>query len=195
MTHYRVASIEMILARIDIRSDRPFIVVLDGPGGSGKSTLAHELAEGFDGTTAIIHGDDFYADLDADYRASLEAEGGYREYFDWKRLRDQVLLPAHAGEAITYQRYDWVNEKMGDWVSAPVTNLLIVEGVYSSRPELRDLADLVVWVTTSEQERLRRQFARGENAEIWINRWKAAEYHFRDHVRVAQSGDIEIIGE
>lgn len=195
MTHFNSSLITDILGRVVPLSNRPFIVVLDGPGGSGKSTLARELAASFAGAAAIVHGDDFYADLDADYRASLSAEEGYREYFDWKRLRDQVFLPAHAGESITYQCYDWVNEAMGDWISVAEVDLLIVEGVYSSRPELRDLVDLVVWVETSERERLRRQFARGENDDAWINRWKAAEYYFRDHIRIEQPGDIEVVGE
>lgn len=193
--HFDAATISMVLSRVKAQQDRPFLMVLDGPGGSGKSTLAHDLAKSFKGSVAVVQGDDFYADLDYDYRASLDAEAGYREYFDWQRLRNQVFAPARVGATIKYQRYDWDNEGMGDWVTLPDVDLLIVEGVYSSRPELRDLADLVVWVTTSEEERVRRQIERGENEDIWIRRWMAAENFYLDHVHRADPTDLEVLGE
>ena len=87
---------------------------LMGVNGSGKSTLARELAETYDGPAAVVEGDDFYADLDEGYRAGLDAKGGYREYFDWQRLRDQVFVPARQGRPVSYQRYDWANARMGD---------------------------------------------------------------------------------
>src|SRR5262245_1694249 len=104
---FDAAVVEGILARVYRRDHRPFVMALDGPGGSGKSTLARELAAAFTGRAAIVEGDDFYADLDDDYRASLSAPDGYREYFDWARLREQVFVPANAGETVIYQRYDW----------------------------------------------------------------------------------------
>jgi uridine kinase len=193
--HVDAATVSAVLSRVSVREGRPFVAVLDGPGGSGKSTLARDLAANFAGSVAIVQGDDFYADLDDDYRASLDPEAGYREYFDWQRLRRQVLAPAREGTAVTYQRYDWEHERMGDWVTVQGVDLLIVEGVYTSRPELRDLADLVVWVTTSEAERVRRQVARAENADIWIQRWMAAENHYLEHVRRAGPSDLEVLGE
>ena len=155
-THFDRVVIGDILARVHPVTGRAFVVALDGPGGSGKSTLARELAGAYDGPAAVVEGDDFYADLDDDYRARLDAKDGYREYFDWHRLRDQVFIPARQGRPLNYQRYDWNNAGMGDWLTVPGVELLLVEGVYSSRPELREYADLVLWVITSEKERVRR---------------------------------------
>lgn len=194
-TRFSDITIKEVLARVERFNHRPFVMVLDGPGGSGRSTLARELAEGFRGSVAIVQGDDFYADLDDDYRMNLDAEGGYRDYFDWNRLREQVLVPARGGRSIEFQRYDWVNARMGDWFTVDSVNLLIIEGVYSSRPELRDLADLVLWVKTSTSERLRRQVERGENDSAWIQRWMAAENYYIDNVHAAAPDDIEIVGE
>lgn len=101
------------LARVHAVAGRAFVVALDGPGGSGKSTLAREVVAAYDGPAAVVEGDDFYADLDDDYRAGLDARGGYREYFDWQRLRDQVFLPARQGRPVSYQRYDWGHARMG----------------------------------------------------------------------------------
>ena len=163
------------LARVHAVTGRAFVVALDGPGGSGKSTLAREVVAAYDGPAAVVEGDDFYADLDDDYRAGLDARGGYREYFDWQRLRDQVFLPARQGRPVSYQRYDWGHARMGDWLTVPGVELLLVEGVYSSRPELSEYADLVLWVATSEEERIRRQLERCQNGGIWISRFSSSE--------------------
>lgn len=194
-THFDRAVIDDILARLHPVAGRPFVVAIDGPGGSGKSTLARELAAAYDGLAAVVEGDYFYADLDDDYRAGLDAKDGYREYFDWQRLRDQVFVPARQGRPIKYQRYDWGNTRMGDWLTVPGVELLLVEGVYSSRPELREYADLVLWVTTSEEERVRRQFERRQNQGVWIKRWMAAEDYYLDNIHQPGSAEVVVLGE
>lgn len=194
-THFDRAVIDDILARIHPVAGRAFVVALDGPGGSGKSTLARELAAAYDGPAEIVEGDDFYADLDDDYRAGLDAKDGYREYFDWQRLRDQVFVPACQGRSIKYQRYDWDNARMGDWVTVPSVELLLVEGVYSSRPELREYADLSLWVTTSEEERVRRQLERGQDQDVWIKRWMAAETYYLNNIHQSGSAEVVVLGE
>ena len=193
--YFDPAVIRDILARVKVHVGRPFVMTIDGPGGSGKSTLAREIAEAHSGDAVIVEGDDFYADLDDDYRAGLDAQQGYEEYFDWKRLRDQVLAPANQGRPIRYQRYDWPHERMGDWVDLGPTDLLIVEGVYSARPQHREFADLVVWVTTSEEERLRRQVDRGENDNIWIVRWMAAENYYLSDVHRDDPSVLTVHGQ
>ena len=194
-THFDRAAIDDILARLHPVAGRAFVVALDGPGGSGKSTLARELAAAYDGPAAVVEGDDFYADLDDDYRAGLDAKDGYREYFDWQRLRDQVFVPARQGRPVKYQRYDWDNARMGDWVTVPGVELLLIDGVYSSRPELRGYADLVLWVTTSEEERVRRQFERAQNQGVWIKRWMAAESYYLDNIHQPGSAEVVVLGE
>lgn len=194
-TYFDSAVLNDILARIEKREGRAFVLTLDGPGGSGKSTLAGEIAAAFAGSAVIVEGDDFYADLDCHYREGLDAEQGYEEYFDWQRLRDQVLAPASQGRPVRYQRYDWDNARMGEWVHVDPCDLLIVEGVYSARPQHREFADLVVWVTTSEEERLRRQHERGENDDIWIERWMAAENYYLTRVHKDDPTALTIQGQ
>jgi uridine kinase len=194
-THFDRAIIGDILARVHPVTGLPFVVAIDGPGGSGKSTLAGEIVAAYNGPAAVVEGDDFYADLDDGYRADLDAEGGYREYFDWQRLRDQVLVPARQGRPVNYQRYDWNHARLGDWSTVPRVELLLVEGVYSSRPELRQYADLVLWVTTPVEERVRRQLERGQNQGIWIKRWMAAENYYLDNIHQPSSAEVVVLGE
>lgn len=177
---------------------RPFIVAVDGLGGSGKTTLARSLKTRWDasGTAFIVEGDDFYANLDETYRVNLNAEMGYREYFDWRRLKHHVFLPARRGEKISYQKYDWDSAGMGEWVVVGAdVDLLIVEGVYTSRPQLRGLPDVTVWVDTPTKERLRRQYGRGENSDMWIRRWGDAENYYLEYVHAFEPDDIIVSWE
>lgn len=84
---------------------------------------------------------------------------------------------------------------MGDWLTVPGVELLLVEAVYSSRPELREYADLVLWVTTSGEERIRRQLERGQNEGVWIERWMVAENYYLDHIHQPSSAEVVILGE
>ncbi len=155
---------------------RPALVGIDGQSGSGKSTLARELAESLPVSVAIVQGDDFYSDTSADAKALLSPEEGYDSYFDWRRLRSEVLLSVREGATtLRYQRYDWDSAAIGQWTEIPMSEIVIVEGVYTLRPELRDQFDVSAFVRTSESTRLKRQAAREESSDHWITRWKAAE--------------------
>lgn len=157
---------------------RPVLVGVDGQGGAGKSTFARSVA-GSLGHAVVVEGDDFYRDMDDDARAALDPAAGAEQYFVWQRLRREVLEPVRRGDGtLRYQRYDWVEATMGAWAEQPMPDVVVVEGVYTLRPQLLDLVDVAVWVEASEETRLRRQTERGENADEWIARWVAAEDHY-----------------
>src|SRR5258706_15053504 len=86
------------------RSATILVVAIDGGGGAGKSTLARGISEEFVGRVSIIRCDDFYRPL-----VSLECSPAvaYEKYFDWRRLRDEALLPLRAGKTARYRRHDW----------------------------------------------------------------------------------------
>ncbi|MFI2710584.1 uridine kinase [Micromonospora sp. NPDC018662] len=156
------------------RAGTTTVVAVDGPGGSGKTTLAETVADLLDGST-IVHGDDFYRPMPEHERARLDPEQGYHRYFDWQRLRDQVLAPLRAGRTARYQSYDWATGQLASWHEIDPGGPVIVEGVYSARPELTPYYHLTVHVDTPREICLRRLRARGENSEEWIGRWRAAE--------------------
>jgi uridine kinase len=156
------------------RTDETTIIAIDGPGGSGKRTLAATVAELLDGAT-VIQGDDFYRPMPEHEREQLDAQQGYQHYFDWQRLRDQVLAPLRAGRPARYQRFDWATGKLADWREISPGTMVIVEGVYAARPELAPYYHLTTYVDTPREVCLRRMRARGQNSEEWITRWRAAE--------------------
>jgi phosphoribulokinase len=187
--------VDRIAARVAALPRRPLLVGIDGPGGSGKSTLARRLVPRVAGAV-VVEGDDFYRDLTDDDRAALDAASGYDRYFDWQRLREQVLLPVRQGRPVLrYRRYDWEHGRLGDWVERPMPPVVVLEGVYTLRPQLADLVDLKVFVTTGEATRRRRQVDRGENPHAWIDRWMAAEDHYARLVHPERTADLVVPGE
>jgi len=171
------------------------LVAIDGRGGSGKSTLADELAT--EVGAVVVHGDDFYRPMSEPDRLLLDAEGGYHRYFDWERLRDQVLIPLSAGRAARYQRYDWSTGEV-DPVFHEVTasGVVIVEGCYTARPELERRYGLTVHVDTPSEVCLARLHARGHDhgPEDWIGRWAAAEDFYLDSTALRTRAHVVVAG-
>ena len=176
------------------------LVAIDGPGGSGKSTLAAELRERLGGLAqvTVVHGDDFYRPMAADDRLLLSPQAGYTQYFDWQRLRDQVLIPLAAGTAGQYQRYDWETGALaaGELHQVPRSGVVIVEGVYTARPELAGYYDLTVWVETPRETCLRRLDERGHDHGLgnWDERWRAAEEHYLATTQPGTRLDLTVTG-
>jgi phosphoribulokinase len=169
------STLSSLSTRIMAMDRRPVTVGIDGQGGSGKSTLARELAQNLALSAAIVQGDDFYSDTSAREKSLLTPEEGYEKYFDWRRLESEVIRSTRGGAAtLRYQRYDWNIAEMGEWTEIPMPEVVIIEGVYSLRPELRHGFDVTIFVHTNESTRLLRQKERGENSMFWINRWTAA---------------------
>lgn len=149
-----------------------FLMGIDGPGASGKSTLAEQLAARLPGAE-IVHVDDFYL-------PSEERQGRPRAIgpgFDLARLREQVLAPASRGEEVTYQKYDWDKDRLGEWVTIAAGTPLIVEGVYSTHLAARPYYDHRLFCVATRETRLRRGLDRdGAEAEsLWTDEWMPAE--------------------
>jgi uridine kinase len=76
---------------------------------------------------------------------------------------------------------------------APV---IVLDGAYSTRPELADLVDLSVLVELPASLRFARLAAREEPAflEAWHDRWEVAEDYYFTHLRPPASFDLVIDG-
>jgi len=179
--------------------DTPVMSVgIDGGGGAGKSTLAHGIrAHLGDDRVAIVCADDFYLPLDDSPQQNSDPRQDYENYFDWRRLRAAALIALRAGLSARFQRHDWSTNKPAGWVDVPPRRIVVIEGVYSTRPELRDLLDLAIFVDTPREKRLARMLARGQNAQAlhqWIDRWMAAEDWYMRHIAPQHSADLVVAG-
>ncbi|MFD8568472.1 uridine kinase [Streptomyces sp. NPDC059639] len=196
MTMIRTAA-DHVAAALPSRTRHGFaLVALEGLGGSGKSTLAAALAERCD--AAVVHGDDFYRPMDQAERAALTPAEGSDRYFDWQRLRDEVLFPLASGRAARYGRYDWGSGALavGETHTVARSGIVVVEGVYTARPELAGFYDLLVYVDTPPEESMRRLRERGHDHGPldWEARWREAEEHYTATTRPRERADLVVAG-
>lgn len=183
-----------ILQHLAAATKRPYLVGIDGRGGAGKSTLAKRLCEQLP-DAVIVHVDDLYRVIAESVRETFSPQQGYERNFDWQRLEQQVLIPLANGQPAKYERYDWVQKALAETIEVSPHQIVLVEGVTSTRPELRNYYDLRIWVETSDAERMRRQYARRENTNEQITRWAAAEAFYVENFRPAEPAHFIIAGE
>jgi uridine kinase len=166
------------------------IVAVDGHSAAGKSTFAAALAARTD--AALVPGDDFYRVMDEEARAQLSAREGMARYFDWERMRDEVLVPLRAGCDARYRPYDWDSGLLAEqWVAIRAARVVVLDGVFTSRPELASFLDLCVLVEAPADVRWKRQLKRGDSLG-WLRRWEAAERLFFAEVRVPETFDLVV---
>jgi hypothetical protein len=148
-----------LLDTVAPRCGQVTVLAVDGGAASGKSTLAAALAMRLT-SSFVVHTDDLLDGWDDQY--------GYAP-----RLREQVLLPLARGVPGRHQRYDWSTGRFSGWVDVPLTDVLVVEGVYSAAACLPWLSIAVV-LDVARAERERRWQARdgelGADARRWLDR-------------------------
>jgi uridine kinase len=167
----------------------PLLVAIDRQSAAGKSTLARYIQQQIP-NTVIVHADDFYCVMDEHKRAALDAKGGYLTYYDWQRLEAQ-LLPFAQGRSARYQRYNWGENRLGEWTVVPAEGVIVVEGLYTLRPELRAYYHVKLWVETSFPTRMGRQGERTDPWE-WVERWEAAEVFYVQQHTPQRYADIVV---
>ena len=138
----------------------------------------------------------FYRDMPEQRRRTLTAAQGINRYFDWQRLRREVLEPLRAGSTARYHPFDWrAGSGLADRiVEVAPTPIIVIDGVYTARPELRDVIDLAVLVDTPADERQRRLMARAHGNDDWWPRWNAAEALYFETICPRSSFDLIVPG-
>jgi len=171
----------------------PVVVALDGRSGAGKSTIAPLVAAKVDGV--VVDGDDFYAGGSGDMWDAMTAAQKVDHVIDWRRQRP-LLEALRRGESIGYHPYDW-NDEDNDGpaphqIHVESAQVIIVDGVYSGRPELADLVDLSVLILIDDDIRRAQLLAReGEDyRRDWEARWTEAELHYFGQVMPPEAFDL-----
>lgn len=184
--------------------NHPLVIAIDGRSGAGKSTLtaavSRELCtEGIIAQVTVIEGDDFYAGGSAETWISRTAAENASRVIDWRRQRNALEQILRDGVTEWYP-FDWdaetwdsdVGPLKHSKVSARTSALIILEGVYSCRPELQDLLDLKVLLVAPEDVRVRQLIEREGDSDQdgWVARWAASEDHYFRHIMPRQRFDL-----
>ena len=134
------------------------IVAIDGLDGAGKTVFADGLAEVFAETGDAV----FRAGIDGFHRPRSDRylrgrnspEGFYRDSFDYATFRRVLIDPFRDGAqtagttGFQLAAFDVVRDAPveSQWVTAPLDAVLVVDGIFLHRPELRDLWDWSIWL-------------------------------------------------
>lgn len=148
--------------------DRPvgLRVAIDGRDGAGKTTFADRLAtmlrsRGIAVVRASV--DDWQREPAIRYRRGrFSPEGYYRDGFDFERMKEELLVPFAQGAAVRLTSYDIVNEQP---LEAPLVqpcprSVLVLDGVFLLRPELRGAVDFSVYLAIDRALSIERGVAR-----------------------------------
>lgn len=143
----------------NISSVRPIRVAIDGRTASGKTTLANELAASLkDKRRDVIR-----TSIDGFHRPKIEryargrhsAEGYYYDARDLPAINALLLAPLGPDGNRWYRTasFDLDNDRPIEQHQqfASFDAILIVDGTFLQRPELRDGWDLAIFVEASEQ--------------------------------------------
>lgn len=165
MTRARADVLDALADRITaIRLPHPLRIGIDGVDAAGKTMLADELAAVIERRgRAVIRGsiDGFHNPRAIRYqRGPLSAEGYFLDSFNYAAMREALLDPLGPGGSRSFRRavFDLGRDEPNP---APVETaadhaVLLLDGVFLHRDELRGRFDFTVFVRAGFDETLRR---------------------------------------
>lgn len=167
-----------------MRVDHPVRVAVDGPDAAGKTELADELAalmraEGTEVVRASV--DDFHRPrAERHARGPESPEGYYRDSFNHEEMLACLLDPLGPGGSRVYRIACFDSSKDKPLRPEPAVAkqdaVLLADGVFLLRPELREAWDFTVFVAASVEVTLQR--ARQRDAGLFGSE-EAVERRYR----------------
>lgn len=142
---------------------KTLIIGIDGLGGSGKTTIANSLKQELSNknyNSVILHIDDFIHPRNIRYDEAKEEWYCYY-YIQWRYdyLIKEILMPIKEGIEIDKQieLYDKDNDiYILEQIKIPRGSILLLEGIFLQRKEIREYFDYIVYLDTPKRTRLNR---------------------------------------
>lgn len=162
------------------------LVGIDGRCTSGKSSFGLWLQEQTNGT--LLHMDDFFLQKDQRTPERYAAAG---ENVDHERFLKEVLLPLFRGEDFLYQPFDChsMSLQKGTWIHPGA--VVIVEGSYALREDLRPYYDVTVFMDVSQEKQKQRILQRNpDQVEAFQKQWIPQEEKYLSVYHIAEACDF-----
>jgi uridine kinase len=137
------------------------LVAVDGPTASGKTTFADELAQALraDGATVFRASmDDFLLPRARRYaRGRTSPDGRYHDSYDYSLFRRVLVDPFLMAGSTGFVLAGFDRERdvpfESDWQTAPADAILVVDGSFVLRPELRGIWYSSIWLEADSTAR------------------------------------------
>jgi uridine kinase len=194
--------------RVEALGRRRVRVAVDGMTAAGKTSFGHELAAALADRGRVV----LRASLDDFKRPWREAhlydrvsgEGYYRNAFDHEAMWRLLLDPASpdGSGSVALCSIDPITQidHRTTTVEMPDDGVLVVDGVFALRDELRRAWDLTVWLEVDPELSVRRGVDRDTDAEggrdeaeaLHRGRYLAAELLYLDEVDPRSHADVVV---
>jgi uridine kinase len=186
----------------------PTRVAIDGRTASGKTTFADDLADGLRGSGKEVvrtSVDGFHNPATTRYRQGrLSPDGYYEDARNLDAIRERLLVPLGPGGNRNYvtHSFDLVLDRSVDPESrrAPEGAILIFDGTFLQRPELRSHWDFVIFLDIGRDEARSRGVNRDSAAlggkrrasELYRQRYEPAFARYTSECDPARRADVVI---
>ncbi|HET6908361.1 MAG TPA: hypothetical protein VFH54_03400 [Mycobacteriales bacterium] len=171
---------ERLAGLIDRLGDRA-MVAFDGPDAAGKTFAADAVAARMQRPNVRASIDGFHKPKAVRLRHGISAPASYyNDGFDYAALQTRLLLPFRTGaDSVEVAIYDYRREAADVVVrrGLPAGTVLLCDGVFLLRGELRDLWTLRIYLDVAPETTLRRAVLRdaelfGSDAAV-VDRYRA----------------------
>jgi uridine kinase len=137
-----------------VHRDHPIRVGIDGFAAAGKTTLADELVGPLEQRGRVVLRlsiDGFHNPAEIRHRKGRHCPVGYyQDSFNHEAIVTHVLTPLgpHGNRNFKSASYDYRTDTSVDaeWEKAPTDAILLFDGIFLHRPELKDHWDFTVFV-------------------------------------------------
>ncbi len=197
---------ELARAIAGLELGHPVRVAIDGVGAAGKTILADEIAEVLArlGRPVIRAGvDGFHHPREVRHRLGpLSPRGYYQDSFDYTAVMSYLLVPLGPGGTLKYRTavYDFRTDAPVDVPELPARPgaVLLFDGVFLFRPELRRHWDFRILVDASFDVTLERALRRDVELfgtpeavrERYLKRYIPGEEMYLTEVRPREHADV-----
>jgi uridine kinase len=140
------------------------LIAVDGPTAAGKTTFADELALALRADAATVFRasmDDFLLPRARRYlRGRSSAQGRYEDSYDYSLFRRVLVDPFLMAGSTGFVLAGFDRERdvpfESDWQTAPADAIVVVDGSFTLRPELRGIWYSSIWLEADSETRERR---------------------------------------